>query len=151
MSRVLAALCVGGLVAASAMGCSEPKLQACQRYDALSLTRENGFSARLDWKNPRMVDLSMERIEVALTAIRPIKGPIELVHTIGDTEANSWMLQVPDYANSPTSLCSIAPAGALPSCGAVLQNVPLAPGGYYYLRAGDNTVLEAGLSFFLCD
>ena len=151
MSRMLAIAVLAGVVAASGTGCSEPRVQACQRYDALTLTRENGFSARLDWKVPRMVDLGVERIEVALTVIRPMRGPIELVHLIGDTEADHWTLQVPDFNNSPTSLCSIAAAGAPPNCGAVLQNTPLSPGGYYYLRAGDNTVLEAGLSFFLCD
>lgn len=148
---VLAMLAIGGLVAVSATGCTEPKPQACQRYDALSLTRENGFSARLDWKSPRMVDSAVERIEVAVAAIRPMTGPIELVHVVGDSEADHWTLHVPDFNNSPTSLCSISAAGEPPNCGAVLQNPPFSPGGYYYLRAGGNTVLEAGLSFYLCD
>jgi hypothetical protein len=133
-----------------AASCSGPQVQHCQRYDALSLTRENGFSARLDWKNPRMLDLPGERLEVALTVIRPIRGPIELVHLVGDTEMNHWNLQVPDFNSSPTSLCSITTNGQA-NCGAMLVNVPVSPGGYYYLRAGDNVVLEAGLSFYLCD
>jgi|GEM_PF-1895943 len=138
---------LGLLVAA----CGPPATQPCHRYDALSLTRENGFAAKLDWKDQRMVDAAPERIEVALTVIRPIKGPIELVHVIGDVEEDHWPLAVPDFNNIPTSLCWIAPPGTPANCGATLQSVPLSPVGYYYLRAGDNTVLEAGLSFYLCD
>lgn len=149
--RSIAATAIGGLLVVGVIGCAEPSIQKCQRYDALSLSPENGFSARLDWNRPQMVDLSVERIEVALTAIRPIRGPIELVHLVGDTEADHWSLSVPDFNNSPTSLCSISPPGGMPNCGATLKNTPYSPGGYYYLRAGDNTVLEAGLSFFLCD
>lgn len=139
-------LAVGGVA-----GCKGPTVPNCQRYDALTLTSENNFSARLDWNRNLSLDLPSERIEVALTAIRPIRGPIELVHLVGDTEADHWMLHVPDFNNSPTSLCSISTSAAMPNCGAVLTNLPVAPGGYYYLRGGDNTVLEAGLAFYLCD
>jgi hypothetical protein len=149
--RTLAGVTLAAALAASASSCTDPQVQVCQRYDALSLTRENGFSARLDWKNPRMVDLSVERIEVALTAIRPIRGSIELVHLVGDTEADHWVLHVPDFNNSPTSLCTISAAGGASNCGATLVHTPMSPAGYYFLRAGDNTVLEAGVSFFLCD
>lgn len=141
---------IAALLAAFATSCADPMVERCQRYEALSLTRENGFSARLDWKSPRLVDLPGERIEVALTVIRPIRGPIELVHLVGDTEMNHWNLQIPDFNSSPTSLCSISSSGPA-NCGATLGNPPMSPGGYYYLRAGDNTVLEAGLSFYLCD
>lgn len=132
-------------------GCAAPAPQNCQRYDALSLNRENGFSARLDWKNGHLVDLGMERMEVALTAIRPLRGPIELVHIVGDTETDHWSLDVPDASSVPTSLCAIAPPGPAATCGAVMQNLPFSPAGYYYLKANDNTVLEAGISFLLCD
>lgn len=131
--------------------CAPPATQRCHRYDALSLTRENGFAAKLEWKDRRMVDSPPERIEVALTVIRPIKGPIELVHVLGDVEEDHWPLAVPDFNNVPTSLCWISPPGAAANCGATLQSVPYSPVGYYYLRPGDNTVLEAGLAFYLCD
>lgn len=145
---ILGVLAGAGLALA---GCAAPSPQNCQRYDAISLNRENGFAARLDWKNGRQVDLGVERMEVALTVIRPVRGPIELVHLVGDTEADHWNLTVPYTSNVPTALCSIAPAGSTPTCGAVLQNLPFSPAGHYYLRANDNTVLEAGISFLLCD
>jgi len=138
-------------LASFAIACNGPAVETCHRYDAISLTRENQFATRLDWKSTRVVDLPMERVEVSLTAIRPMRGPIELVHLVGDTEADHWTLNIPDPNNSPTSICWIATPGATANCGAVLQNVPFSPGGYYYLRAGDNTVLEAGVAFYLCD
>ena len=128
-----------------------PAPQQCQRYDAVSLNPENNFSARLDWKSDRMVDLPMERIEVAISAVRPMKGPVELVHVIGNTEADHWTLTVPTFNNAPISLCTIQPAGTAASCGASLRHTPFSPDGYYYLRANENRVLEAGLAFFLCD
>lgn len=136
---------------ASASSCTAPAPQACQRYDALALTRENGFSARFDWKAKGHVDLPGEYVEVSLTAIRPMKGPVELVHVVGDTPADTWSLHVPDAGNSLTSVCSITLADSMPACVAVLRNLPLSPGGFWYLRAGDNTVLEAGLAFRVCD
>lgn len=141
---------LGALTIALLAGCSEPAPVTCQRFDALALTKENGFSARFDWKSSRTIDLGLEKIEVAVTAIRPIRGPIELVHLVGDTEADHWNLIIPDFNMSPTSICSISANGAPPNCGATLQNVPFSPGGYYFLRAGNNTVLEAGLAFFVC-
>lgn len=136
---------------ALASGCTPPSPRPCQRYDAVSLTRENGFSARYDWKGKGLVDLPGESLEVSITALRPMKGPVELVHVVGDTTADVWKLAVPDVGNQLTSVCAIAPGGAMPPCGAVLQNLPLAPGGYYHLRAGDNAVLEAGIAFQICD
>ena len=151
MARRFAGAAVGCMLAFQVVACSAPEVQNCQRYDVASLNRENGFSARIDWKNDRLLDLPGERMEVALTAIRPIRGTIELVHIVGDTEADRWPLTLPNFTNAPTSLCSIAPPGVAPSCGASLQHLPLSPGGYYYLLADGNTVLEAGLAFWLCN
>ncbi|HEY2773496.1 MAG TPA: hypothetical protein VGK20_05535 [Candidatus Binatia bacterium] len=131
--------------------CAPPAPQPCQRYDALSLNRENNFSSRVDWKSARMVNLAQEHVELAISAVRPMRGPLELVHVVGDTEADHWTVTVPDYNNAPVSLCLISPPGVVANCGASLQGVPLSPTGYWYLRTGENTVLEAGLSFFLCD
>jgi hypothetical protein len=143
----------GGLLALMllAAGCTAPAPQPCQRYDALSLSRENDFSARFDWKDSRTIDLPLERVEVAISAVRPMKGPVELVHMVGDTVADHWTLAIPDRGVATVSICAVSPPGGPSSCGASLRNLPLSPGGFYYLRAGDNTVLEAGLAFYICD
>ena len=132
-------------------GCAAPTTQSCQRYDAVSLTRENGFAASLDWKGDRAVDLPIERLDVALTILRPIHGPVELVHVVDDVETDRWVLTIVDQNNVSSALCSITPPGGTPNCGATLQDLPYFPGGYYYLRPNANLVVEAGLAFYVCD
>jgi hypothetical protein len=145
----LAAVLVSVLAFAA---CAPAVPQKCQRYDALSLNRENGFAAALDWKNGKAIDAPPERIDVALTVLRPMRGPIELVHVLGDVETDRWSLSPPDQDNVVSGICWITPPGTLPGiCGATLQVLPYFPGGYYYLRSNGNTVLEAGLAFYLCD
>ena len=139
------------LACALSAACAPPAPQQCQRYDALSLNPENRFSSRLDWRSDRLLDLPMERIEVAISAVRPMKGPVELVHVVGNTETDHWTLTVPDFNNAPITICTIQMAGTAAVCGATVVNTPFSPGGYYYLKAGENRVLEAGLAFYLCD
>jgi hypothetical protein len=138
------------LVLATA-ACAAPAVQHCHRYDALSLTRENGFAASLDWKDERGIDRLPERVDVAMTIVPPLRGPIEIVHVVGDAEADRWALTPPDVNNVASSVCWITPPGVMPNCGATLQDLPFFPGGYYYLRGNGNTVLEAGLAFYVCD
>ncbi len=142
---------IATLLALLAAACAAPATQRCHRYDALSLNRENGFAAALDWKDERRIDTPPERIEVAFTIVRPLRGPIELVHVLGDIETDHWVLTPPDQNNVASGICWITPPGTLPNCGAVLRNLPFFPSGYYYLRSNGTTVLEAGLSFYLCD
>lgn len=132
-------------------GCGAPAPHPCQRFDAVSLNRENGFSARVDWPRKAMLDLAGERIEVALSVARPLHGPVELVHVVGDTEADRWTLQIPDPNRAPVALCQIGASSNTTNCGASITNAPFSPAGYYYLKEGDNTVFEAGLAFFVCD
>ena len=144
--HVLLLLCV------TIAACAPAAPQRCQRYDALSLNRENGFAAALDWKTGKTVDTASERIEIALSLVRPVRGPIEVVHVLGDVETDRWTLTPPDQDLLSSSICWITPAGTMPGiCGATLQVLPYYPGGYYYLRPNGNTVLEAGVAFFICD
>ena len=153
MTTLGAALRAGLAVAVglALAACAAPAPQHCHRYDAVSLTRENGFAATVDWKGEGAIDRPPERVDVALTVVRPLRGPVELVHVVGDTEADHWTLTLLDQNNVVTSVCWIVPPGALPNCGAVLQDLPFYPGGYYYLRPNGNTVLEAGLAFYVCN
>ena len=144
---LLLALALASMTAA----CTPAAPLRCHRYDALALTRENGFAATLDWKGPGAVDTPSERVEVALTVLRPLRGPIEMVHVVGDIEADRWILTPPDQNNVAPVDCWIPPPGSLYNCGATLQDLPYFPSGYYYLRANGNTVLEAGLAFYICD
>jgi hypothetical protein len=142
-------LMLASLVAS--VGCRPALPQPCHRYDAVALTRENGYAASFDWKSTRAIDVPPERIVVAYTALRPIRGPIEVVQVLNDAEVNRWALTLPDQNNVASGLCVIPPPGGLPSCGAILREVPFFPGGYYYLRPNGNTVLEVGIAFYVCD
>ena len=131
--------------------CAPPATQRCHRYDVVSLTRENGFAASVDWKSERAIDVPPERLDVALTILRPIRGPVELVHVVDDIETDRWVLTVLDQNNIASAVCWITPPSGTPNCGATLQDLPYFPGGYYYLRPNANLVVEAGLSFYVCD
>ena len=139
------------LVALAVGACAPPVTERCHRYDALALSRENGFAATLDWKGERAIDGFPDRVDVALTFVRPIVGPVELVHVLGDLETERWSLTLPDQNNVASTVCWIGPSGAPATCGATLQLLPYFPAGYYYLRPNGNTILEAGLAFYLCD
>ncbi len=145
-------VCAGVIALALATsGCAPAAPQRCHRYDALSLTRENGFASSFDWKSERTIDIPPERIDVALTIIPPIRGPVELVHVFGDVETDRWVLTLLDQNNVVSFICWITPPTGTPNCGATLQDLPYYPGGYYYLRPNANVVMEAGLAFYVCD
>ena len=129
--------------------CSPPTSPACQRYDAGTLVPENGFATSVPWDTELGLDKPQEHIEVALFIVRPVRGPIDLVHVIKNREEERWSLTIPD-AGQGSTICTIAPQGGAPNCGATIRDVPHMPGGYYYLKPNGNTVLEAGLAFYLC-
>jgi hypothetical protein len=148
------------LVAVGASACSaQPVRLECRRQHAAALAPENGFSASLEASRfPALLDEPREGIEVAMTVVPPVNGTIELVHVLDGREIDRWALQAPSFDRLPplgdrTNLvCWIPTAGGgLPSCGAWISDVPHPTHGYYYLRAKGNRVLEAGMSFMVCN
>jgi hypothetical protein len=148
-ARAASRACLVALALAAA-GCAAPAPQRCHRYDALALNPENGFAAMLDWKDELAVDTAPERIEIGFTIVKPLKGPVSLVHVVGDLEMQRWDLTPPESPNA-SAVCWISPRTVPANCGVALDAVPYFPGGYYYVRANGNTVLEAGLALYLCD
>jgi hypothetical protein len=148
-----ARMLAGGLLvlALVAAACAPATPQRCHRYDALSLARENGFAASLDWKDERAIDVSPERLEVTLTIVPPIRGPVELVHVLGDVETDRWALTVMNPGNLANAVCWLTPPSGTANCGATLPDMPYFPGGYYYLRPNANVVMEAGIAFYICN
>ncbi len=122
----------------------------CQRYDAAALTPENNFAAAVDAGSLKLIEAPPEGIDVSLTVIRPVRGVITLVHVAGNHEAERWDLVIP-ASGQTLARCFIGAPAATSSCRAAIQVPPHSPGGYYYLEANGNTVLEAGLSFRLCE
>lgn len=146
LSRMLLALFVAGSAA-----CTPAAPQRCHRYDAAALTRENHYATTIDWRNRGTIEAAPERVEVSFTVVRPLRGPIDLVHVVGSVEVNRWALTLPDHTGAANAICLVPAAGSQPSCGAALREVPFSPSGYYYLRPNGNTVLEAGLAFYVCE
>jgi hypothetical protein len=133
-------------------GCAPtPTPVRCQSYDVAALTPDNQFAASIDGTGLPLIDQAAEGIEVSLTLIRPISGPITLVHVVAEHEAERWELTTPTGGDQPWARCFISPSPTYSTCSASVANPPVAPGGYYYLLAHQNTVLEAGLSFRLCN
>ena len=132
--------------------CAPPSgdVPSCRRVEGVVLTRENGFAAIVASDPSVTIDAEPERINVAMTVMRPLHGAIELVHVAGDREAARWRL-VPAGGSSPVVGCTIGLGARWSNCHARVREVPHPVGGYYYLQAHGNTVLEASVSFVLCD
>jgi len=144
----------GGLVIAAALAvCAcEPTAapQRCRRHDGVSLTPENRFAAAVESGELMLIDQPEDRIDLAMTVVRPVRGTIDLVHVVGDREMGRWELNIAESSLS-TARCFISPGGGWFTCGAMIREIPHPTGGYYYLLSNGNIVLEAGLSFYLCD
>jgi hypothetical protein len=96
------------------------------------------------------LDQPGERIGLDMTLIRPLSGNLALVHAIGGKEVARWKLDIP-AGDGIAVWCDIGVSKSASHCGAVISNHPHPLGGYYYLLTNGNKVLEAGLSFYLCD
>jgi hypothetical protein len=133
------------------IGCApSPAPVRCQNYNMAALTPENHFAASIDGASLPVIDQVPEGIELSLSLIRPVNVPVTLVHIVGEREAERWELAIPG-GDQPWARCFISPLPTLSTCGASIQTPPFTPGGYYYLVAHQNTILEAGLSFRLCN
>ena len=142
----VAVLC--GLLSA---GCSgQVGRTSCVRYDAAPLTRTNGFSTVVDDASLSWVDSHPEYIELSLTMVGPLGRPVTLVQTTGGNEVERWELR-PSSTNQVLRVCTISETQPYVGCGASFKAVPHMPQGHYYLLPNDNTVLEAGLAFYLCE
>ena len=111
---------------------------------------ENDFTAQVPSQGYSVIAAAPERLDLALTIVRPVKGPVTLVHVIGGQEVERWDLNIPP-AKRPIALCRVSPSKKLSSCGATLSELPHPPGGYFYLLPRDNRVLEGGISFYVCN
>ena len=142
--------CVAVLAVITAGACA-PATQngKCLRHEGVALTPENGFAAAVDFPPSVTIDAPPERINVAMMVVRPVRGTIDLVHVIGDRESERWTLVVA-AEDHPLASCWISTSPGSSTCRATVQDLPHPVGGYYYLRANGNTVLEAGVSFYLC-
>lgn len=132
------------------LGCEPtPSPLRCQRFDVATLTPDNNFSATVQAGRFKAIDAHPEGIEIALTVAAPLRGALRLVQVMDEQTVGSWELSIPGSDNLRPR-CVIGVHDSASTCQAKIKNPPIASGGYYYLQAPDNTVIEAGLSFRLC-
>lgn len=124
--------------------------QLCGRREVGSMGPENSFRLTVAEDRFPPLDTSEERIDIAFTIVPPIVGPVSLFQVIDGEQFAKWDLQV-NAQPGIVARCSVGPPPMAFACGAELTDRPHPTGGYYSIEANGNRVLEAGLSFYLCD
>lgn len=111
---------------------------------------ENGLRTRVAIDPARVVSAPDGRVDVALTAVPASAGPVLLVHTRGDKELGRWQI-APPPSNGVVSRCTLGFAPAASTCGANLVGPSHPLNGEWSIEPGDRQILEASVSFRLCD
>ncbi|HXC51677.1 MAG TPA: hypothetical protein VN634_12375 [Candidatus Limnocylindrales bacterium] len=139
-------------LALAAVSCNMAPVSAptCRRYEALALGPETNFHGSIpDGQFPLLKDPG-ERIDLAVTLVPPVVGPVTLVQLVDGKPFAKWDLTLPAPTGMSTR-CSIGLSVGTSSCGVTIMDQPHPPGGYYELQTRGNTILEAGLALNLCD
>lgn len=126
-----------------------PIVPKCARIDVPSMGPENEFRVSIPAESASTVRDPRDRIDIALTMLAPIVGPVVLVQAIRGKEAAHWQLNVSTSTGISTR-CRIGSTPLLSTCDATLGNLPLSTAGEWSIDPGANHVLEAGLSFRTC-
>jgi hypothetical protein len=143
--------CVALLALVVLSSCKPPSAPpACRRYETLPLGPENGFRLAVAKDAFPLLDNANERIDVALSVVPPLVGPVTLVQIVDGQPLATWDLPLPPPTGLSTR-CSIGLSLENSTCGATIRDRPHPPGGSYELQARGNTVLEASIAFFVCD
>lgn len=111
---------------------------------------ENGFQLSVADDEFPLLDDDNERMDVAVTVVPPLVGPVSLVQIVDGKPLARWELRLPQPTGMSTR-CTVGLSPTTSTCGVTISDRPHPPGGYYELDARGNHVLEAGLAFFLCD
>lgn len=128
---------------------AEPVAMKCSRYDAPSMGPENAFRIAIAREGAPLLDDAADHIDVALTLVPPVVGPVVLVHTLDGREDARWELKVgPDSGIS--TRCRLGATPVLSTCNVTMGNLPISTAGQWSVEPGSNRVLEAGLAFRTC-
>lgn len=126
-----------------------PVAQDCVRRDLVSMGPENNFRIRISNEDGIVLRGDADRIDVGLSVVAPIAGPVALVQTVDGKEAGRWELKVIP-ATAISTRCRLAATAGQSTCGATLGSLPRSMAGTWTIEAGDNRVLEAGLAIRNC-
>jgi len=146
-----------GLVLAISLGLnsctSRVSTIACHRYEAGYLGPDNQFRLDVPKKKFPILDAAPDRLILALSLLPPPAGlndEATLVHTIDGREVARWKLQLPP-PRGISARCTIASTANDSSCEAHLSDLPTPTGGRYRLYSDHGRLIEAGLSFYVCE
>jgi len=132
---------------------STPTAVTCLRYEGGYLGPGNHFELTVANDKMPMLDAFPDRITLSLSLLPPSAGETTnatLVHMIGDNEAARWNLRLPPPDGISTR-CTIGATRNSSNCGATLGDLPSPAAGKYFLRSDGGKLIEAGLSFFVCE
>ena len=137
-------------VLAAVVGCNGvPQKVPCLNYVAGNFYAGNNYAFSVNDTGWPRLNNHGAHIELSFLLAGNKPQAVNLVHVVESRELEHWDLAVKPTAGG-VARCLIAADSSVSNCGASLRVLPQAPGGYYYLRGGD-AVIEAGMSFLLCD
>ena len=140
-------------IASSLMACTGTGTTVeCLRYEAGYLGPDNQFKLVVPMDTIPVLDASPDRLTLAVSVLASPSGqPIRatLIHEIDGKEVGKWRLRLPP-PNGISARCVIASSMENSNCGVRLTDLPLRPGGRYHLKSDSELLLEAGLSFHVC-
>ena len=138
------------LVLAAVVGCNGvPQRVPCLNYVAGDFYAGNNYAFSVNDSGWPRLNNHGARIELSFLLAGNKPQTVNLVHVVESRELEHWKLDVKP-TGSGVARCLITADPSVSNCGANLRVLPQAPGGYYYLRGGD-AVIEAGMSFLLCE
>lgn len=129
---------------------SAPETVRCRRIDVASMGPENSFRTNIAADAVPALEGPGAGIRAALTLVPPVAGPVTLLQFSDGREVARWELKLPASTGS-SAICRIGTTAEASTCGATIVDAPHLAAGHWTLEAGGNRVLEAGLSFDLCD
>jgi hypothetical protein len=146
-----------GLISALSLGLASCTSTAttvqCHRYEAGYLGPQNNFQLAVPMDKMPVLDDSRDRLTLSLSLLPPSATRTTratLIHKIGGRDVARWQLTLPP-PQGISSRCNIGPTKKRSNCGARLTDLPIRPGGEYILQSDNGRLIEAGLSFFICE
>jgi hypothetical protein len=145
-------LCLTAIAVATLLASCAPSPEAarCRRVNVVSMGPENGFRTSLAGDPQQKIAAPAGRIDVALTTAAALTGPVTLVQSLDGREVSRWEIKPPP-SSATVRRCSIGFAASADSCGPVIAAPSYSIAGDWAVVPGDNRLLEASVSFHVCD
>jgi len=128
---------------------AEPIVPKCSHRNAVSMGAENDFRVSILSEGGVKLEDNDDRIDVAMTIVPPIVGPVTLVQQVEGREPVRWDLELIP-GTSISTRCRLGATPDLSTCKAAIGALPMATAGNWSIEPRGNHVLEAALAFRTC-